>query len=619
MATIKPKKSAVITKGINYSYDQATFKDKHAYKNFIETDDPQEILDNIVPFELLGRKFITFDTETHPYFRKSTYVPKGIVRRWVGTGKQGKPQDFPFCISVCDGKNAYTIYDTVGNQFRKFKELLPLFMDSTIEKIAHNWKFDAHMFANANMKIKGKVHDTVVLTKVVNENRRRFDLEGIASTKEKGIVKFERMVDTYKKLSKITDYRDIPRELLSQYANADVWNAFIVFEDEFPLLEKLDLTSLYEQEMEVMIAMYAMERYGCKIDTDYEQPLKEDLTNLVQVAEQEIYDEAGTIFNINSTKQLYQVLLTKGLKPHMVKYTEAGNPSLDKQALITLSDKYNISIVKKILEYRKNVKLLNTYAIGIYDQRDADDLVHCNINQTEATTGRMSITKPALQTLPKKDKRIRRAFIPFDDSYELYFMDLDQIEYRLFAHYAKIPSLIDAIKQGFDVHAATAATLNSIGLDEMLKGLHDAQVFEAKARDADNEDERNEYLDITKSLSKYTTMRSNGKTINFALVYGIGDEHLSVKLMCTITEAIRVKQRYFANMPEAKRFINTVHAVIREKGFVKNFYDRRRSLKSYEAYKAPNALIQSCAADYFKCVLVRMYKYMCYYLSLIHI
>lgn len=138
MAVIQPKKMPVIKKGIGYTYNPATFAKEHAYPNFIEVEDPLELLNLVEPFEFKGRRFITFDTETHPHFKSSHEVPRGVVRRWVGTGKSATPQDYPFCLSICDGKNSYTIYDTVQNGFTKFKQLASLFEDPTIEKIAHN-------------------------------------------------------------------------------------------------------------------------------------------------------------------------------------------------------------------------------------------------------------------------------------------------------------------------------------------------------------------------------------------------------------------------------------------------------------------------------------------------
>lgn len=587
MANIQPKKRPVIKKGNGYIYNPETFAKEHKVPFFHVVDDPQELLKMVKPFPFRGRKIITFDTETHPYFPNSHVVPSTVVRRWVGTGKKAVPQDFPFCISICDGTNAYTIFDTVQNGFEKFKQLAPLFEDPTIEKIAHNTKFDMHMFANAGLRIVGRLHDTVVLSKLANENRNSFQLRDLAARKTGGIVKFEYMVDAYKQMNKVSDYRQIPRELLSEYANADVWNCFLTFTEEYEKLDRDDLIGLYDNECELMMALYAMERYGMPLDTSYEVELKDELQKLTDDAEKAIYDEAGSMFNINSGKQFYNVLMKVGVDPGLIKQTDKGNPKLDKDALNNLAEVHNVSIVKKILEYRKYEKLLSTYAYGIYDQHDAHNRVHGSINQTEATTGRMSITKPALQTLPKKDKRIRRAFLP-DENHQLWFMDLDQVEYRLFAHYAKIPGLIESIKNGYDVHAATAALLFNKNVDELIEKVH-------------------------KGDEEASALRSRAKTINFALIYGVGQEHLAEMLKCSTTEAADIKARYFSTMPEARVFINTVYQVIKMRGYVKNFYGRRRRLDSDDCYKAPNALIQGCAADYIKYKVVDIYKYLNYH------
>lgn len=426
MAVIQSKRKSVIKKGTNFSYNAQTFSAEHSVDFFHEAESAQEILDNINPFELCGRKFIVFDTETYPTPLKSNEIPDGLVRRWVGSGKSAKPQDFPFCISICDGKVAYTLHDTLDNNYNEFRKLAPLFEDSSIEKIAHNWKYDANMFANVNMKIVGKVHDTVVLTKLVNENRFSFALRDLVTKYPGHIVKFEYMLDAYKKTHKIADYRMFPRELINNYANADVWNCYLVFLNEFPLLGRDELTDLYDNEMELMIALYNMERQGIAVDLDYERPIKQELQKLTDDAETAIYEEAGKIFNVNSSKQLYEVLMSLGIDDRLIPRTDKGNPQTNKDVLGNLATKHGVSLAQKILEYRKYEKLLTTYAVGIYDQRSATGRVHCNINQTEATTGRMSITKPALQTLPKKDTSIRRAFIPADE-YELWMMDLDQV------------------------------------------------------------------------------------------------------------------------------------------------------------------------------------------------
>ncbi len=470
-----------------------------------------------------------------------------------------------------------------------------------------------HMFANAGLRIVGRLHDTVVLSKLANENRKSFQLRDLAARLPGGIVKFEFMVDSYKTLNKVTDYRQIPRELLTQYGGADVWNCYLEFITDYEKLEKDELVELYDKECELMVALYAMERFGFATDSEYEGPLKADLQKLTDDAEKAIYDEAGKMFNINSGKQLYEVLMGLGVNRGWIPTTAKGNPQLDKDVLNTLATKYHINIVKNILEFRKYEKLLTTYAIGIYDQKDAETRVHGNINQTEATTGRMSITKPALQTLPKKDKRIRRAFIPPED-FELWFMDLDQIEYRLFAHYAKIPSLLSAIENGYDVHAATAAMIFHVAVDEFLHNIHEHEELGIKRKAMSEAGEDTTEIDVLiESLQKYVDMRGKGKTINFALIYGVGIDHLSELLDCSTTEATNLKAIYFSQMPEARTFIATVHQVIKMRGFVKNFYGRRRRLDPDDCYKAPNALIQGCAADYIKAKLVDMYKYIQYH------
>lgn len=621
MATIQGKKKPVIQKGAGYAYDPATFAKEHKVANFYTIEDPAELLARIDPFEYRGRRFITFDTETHPHFGNSHDVPETVVRRWVGTGKTATPQDYPFVMSFCDGKNAYSIFDSVENGFAKFKQLAPLFLDDTIEKIAHNTKFDMHQYANAGFKIKGRLHDTVVLCKITDENRKSFQLRDIAERNPRGIVKFEYMVDNYKQNHKVVDYRHIPKELLSEYANADVWNAFVTFVDEYEILVAQELESLYDKECEDMIVLYAMERRGMATDPDYEGPLKKDLQQLTDEAEQSVYTEAKRIFNINSGKQLYDVLLSLGVNKSWIEMSDKGNPTLDKDALELLAEKYNVTIVKKILEFRKYEKLLGTYATGIYAQKDAAGKVHGNINQTEATTGRMSITKPALQTLPKKDKSIRKVFVP-EPGYKLVFMDLDQIEYRLFVHYAKIPDLIEAIKNGYDVHAATAAMIFHVNLDELLLKMHEHETLDIKLKELLKQQKRGmvgleeeiaTLSSVVDALQRYVDMRSKGKTINFALIYGVGINHLSELLKCTITEATELKAHYFAQLPEARVFINTVYQVIKDRGFVKNFYGRRRRLGNNDCYKAPNALIQGCAADYIKSRLVDIYKYLMFY------
>jgi DNA polymerase I-like protein with 3'-5' exonuclease and polymerase domains len=387
--TIQPKIKAVIQKGTTMSYHPDTFV---CPENFIEAT-AEEILQNIKPLSFEGMRLISVDTETHAVELKNNEVPATLVRRWVGSGKTAKPQDFPFCISICDGINSYTLYDSLDNNFAEMKKLAPLLEDETIDKVLHNTKYDMHELANIGMKMKGRIHDTVVVSKLANENRNSFTLVNLAK-EHGGITVYEDMVDLYKKTYKVVDYRQIPKPLLTAYANADVWNCLVVFQKEYPKLIEDELSNLYQTELVLMHALYDMERVGMLVDTAYREPLRIELQRLADEAEKSIYDEAGRIFNANSGKQLYEVLMSLGTDPGLISKTDKGNPCLDKKALESLAEK-GVSVVQKILEFRKYEKLLTTYAIGIYEQRGADDRVHCSINQTEATTGRMSITKPA--------------------------------------------------------------------------------------------------------------------------------------------------------------------------------------------------------------------------------
>ena len=444
-----------------------------------------------------------------------------------------------------------------------------------------------HQLANVGMRIVGRLHDTVVLAKLANENRSSFQLRDLAGHLKTGVTKFEFMVDTYKQMYHVTDYRDIPRELMTQYTCADTWNCCQVFMNEWPKVVADDLVELYDNECELTVVLYAMERYGMRTNPDYHTGLVDELTKQTEDAEAAIYNEAGGLFNINSTKQLYDVLMRLNVSPSIIPMTAKGNPQLNKDVLQNLAEVHDVSIVKKILEFRQCEKLLTTYAVGIYDQVDEDNKAHGSINQTEATTGRMSITKPALQTLPKRNKSIRKMFIP-DQGYKLWFMDLDQVEYRLFSHYAKIPGLIEQINNGYDVHAATAATLFNKDLATLVKNVHEGD-------------------------DEATALRSRAKTLNFALIYGMGNQALANDLKISVSEATEIKQRYFAQMPEARTFINTVYEVIKIRGFIKNFYGRRRRLDTNDCYKAPNALIQGCAADYIKHKMVNIYKFLKFY------
>ncbi len=543
----------------------------------ITTSNPQDILQEFTPFEWEGHKYVFFDTETMPLYESSQDVPIGRVRRWVGSGKNATPQDIPFVVSVGNGADWWTLR---GDE-ETLRCLAPIFTDPSTEKVAHNIKFDMHMLENIGITIEGRLHDTLVLAKIINENRKTFQLKALAE-EHGGIIKYEDTVDQYKRAHRIKRYDKLPEVLLGSYANADIYNCYLVFVSEYPGLDTEGLRDVYETECECIRPLYQMERVGMQLDPEYEQPLKAELQSIADQMENEIYEAVGHRFNLNSTKQLYEALLATGVDDSWIPKTDKGNPSLDKKAMDRLANFYHIDLVAKILKYRQATKLLVTYAYGIYEQRDSANRIHANINQCEATTGRMSITKPAMQTIPRDDKHIKRAVVPGPGNY-LVYIDYSQVEYRIYAHYMKSEHLIDLINRDYDVHAATAALLNRESVDDFVDRLHKGDK-EAKAQ------------------------RQRAKTINFALLYGVGVNHLCELLNTSYDEAARVKAEYFAAIPEANAFINKVQQLITQRGWIRNYYGRRRRLSGSECYKGPNALIQGCAADVVKHRLVVLWR-----------
>lgn len=562
---IKPK--MVIKKGSSFVYDPATFA-QYVRPHFIEVKSAAEII------ELFGdAKMLVMDTECRPLMQDSRTLDKSHVRRWIGTGAKASPVDIPFCISIGDGVTFATLYDydfeAKCPELQKLKDFLS---NKELETIWHNAKFDQHMLANIGLTLGGKVHDTVLLTKLVNENRPAFTLRSV-SQPYNGIEDFEFMVDLYKKMHKITDYSKIPRELITQYANADIFNCWQVFNAEYSQLAEQDLQDLYENELVVSKIAYDMERAGMHANVEYEQALYADLLKAKDEAEAAVYDMAGEIFNMNSSSQLHKVMLKLGVPENAFAYSDKGNVKLDKFEMDKF-EKRGVEIVSKVLAFKQSDKLLTTYAKGIYSQADASNDVHCGINTGEATTGRMSVTKPALQTLPKKNKSIRKIFEP-RPGYRMFTFDLDQVEYRLYAHYSQDTNLCQLIKDGYDVHTACAALLFNVPITEV------------------KEDQR-----------------SKAKTINFGLLYGQGAAALAESLNMTATEAQNMKSNYFKGLPTSRGFIDNVQKVTRQRGYIRNFYKRRRRLTSNECYKAVNALIQGVAADYIKHKSANIYKFL---------
>lgn len=603
--TIKAKSDATIVAKTSIHYDPASFEE-HKQPNFIDAT-AEQVLDCIKPicFDFLpDKKLIAVDTETYYTGVKNNSLPAMVVRRWI-KGRSAKyiPNDFPFCVSISDGTNCFAVYDTLQNKFAEFKKLMPLLNDRDIAKCGHNMAFDMHMLANARVDMRGRFYDTSQMSRLTRANAFTHNLCDIAEEINNlnelhvdyapTVTKFERMLDSYKAQYRITDYRQFPKELMTQYTCADTWNAIWALKVLYKQIIEMGIVDLYNVEAKTMMVTYSMERIGTKTDEVYGDALIPELRAEVDEAERAIYATAGTMFNINSQQQLFGVLDSLGYG-RLVKFrkpTEAmlakgiikGNPCFDKTEMERLENE-GVPLISNIVKFRQSEKLLNTFAIKLYEMRDSTDTVHCSINTMEAKTGRFSMSAPSMQNMPRrKDSRVRGAFIA-PEGFALYDFDFKAQESLIMAHYSRAPYLLDNINAGKDIHRVIAAIIYNIDIDKVTKALRDI-----------------------------------AKSIEFAIVYGAGppkivsmtaDVVIDGKKGLTIDEAKMAIATFKRKVPEVDIFIRTANQVIKERGCIKTVMGRRVYAERGREYACVNYLCQGSAADSTKTRMVDIYCFL---------
>ncbi|MGL5260371.1 MAG: DNA polymerase I [Lachnospiraceae bacterium] len=362
-------------------------------------------------------------------------------------------------------------------------------------------------------------------------------------------------------------------------------NAYISFMSYIPIrkkLEELNMYSLFETvEMPLSIVLYQMENEGIQINKDELKAYGEMLSTEILRLEDAIYEKAGCQFNINSPKQLGEILFEK-LEIPGGKKTKTGY-STAAQILETLSDEY--TIVADILEYRGLAKLKSTYVEGLLHAVAEDGKIHTNFNQTITATGRISSTDPNLQNIPMRTelgRMIRKVFIP-KDGFVFIDADYSQIELRLLAHMSGDEALIQAYKTDSDIHRITASQVFHIPFDEVDD-----------------------------------THRRNAKAVNFGIVYGISSFGLSKDLSISRKEAGAYIEQYFKTYPKVKGFLDGLILQGKKQGYVTTLYNRRRDIlelsssnfmtRSFGERIAMNSPIQGTAADIMKIAMIRVYN-----------
>lgn len=459
----------------------------------------------------------------------------------------------------------------------------PAFENPDSLKIGQNIKYDLIMLANYGVTLKGKMFDTMIAHYVLQPELRH-GMDYLAEIYLKyETIKIEELIGA--KGKKQGNMRDLAPEAVYKYAceDADVTLKLKqILENE---LETNGVKKLFEEiEMPLVPVLAYMERNGVRIDTDALKETSRHFTARMNQIEEEVHQLAGMEFNIASPKQVGEVLFDRLKIVEKAKKTKTGQYVTSEEVLESLRGKHEI--VGKILEHRGLKKLLGTYIDALPQLiNPATGRIHTSFNQTVTATGRLSSSNPNLQNIPIRNedgKEIRKAFIP-DEGCEFFSADYSQIELRIMAHLSNDPHMIEAFQKDQDIHAATAAKIYKVKLEEVTR-----------------------------------EQRSKAKTANFGIIYGISVFGLAERLNVDRKEAKALIDGYFENYPNVKAYMDQSIQEAREKGYIETIFKRKRYLpdinsrnavvRGYAERNAINAPIQGSAADIIKVAMIRIYQ-----------
>lgn len=462
--------------------------------------------------------------------------------------------------------------------------LAPALQHPEIEKVGQNIKFDILALRKYGVRVKGPLFDTMLAHYLLNPELRH-GMDYLAETYLKyKTVPIEELIGP--KGKKQASMRTVPIEQIKEYAAEDADVTLRLKHYFAPLLKQEGLESLFfEMEMPLIYVLAEMEATGVKLDTNALKQSSEVLSQQLSTLEDSIYDLAGQSFNINSTKQVGEILFDKLKLDEKAKKTKTGGYSTSEEVLEKIRGKH--PIVDKLLEYRGIKKLLSTYIDALPALIHPETgKIHTSFNQAVTATGRLSSTNPNLQNIPVRDelgREIRKAFIADDDDCIFFSADYSQIELRLMAHLSNDPHMVEAFCSGADIHAATAAKIYGIPVEEVT-----------------------------------SDMRRKAKTANFGIIYGISVFGLAERLSIPRAESKELIDGYFQTYPRIKEYMEESIRVAKEKGYVETLFKRKRFLpdinshnaivRGYAERNAINAPIQGSAADIIKLAMIRIHQ-----------
>lgn len=529
----------------------------------LETDEQL----NIVLNELLQQPEVCFDTETSSLDK----IDNDIV-------------GFSFSYKAHHG-----YYVACPDHFDEAKRLLeifkPVFESETITKILQNVKFDLSILQRYGLTLKGPIFDTMLAHYLIEPDLRHgMDfLSGVYLNYEP--ISIETLIG--KKGKNQLSMRDVEVEKIKEYAVEDTDITYQLKHKLAPQLKACEAEKLlFELEQPLVPVLADMEQEGVKINkqflNDYSVELAAEITQL----EKRIIELAGVDFNIASPKQLGEVLFDHLKLDPKAKKTKTGQYQTGEDVLQTLNEH---EIVRCILEVRQLQKLKSTYVDALPELiNETTGRLHTSFNQAVAATGRLSSNNPNLQNIPirtDKGREVRKAFIARNEEYVLLSADYSQIELRIIASMANEEAMIDAFKQGIDIHTATAARVYGIDVKEVTP-----------------------------------EQRRNAKAVNFGIIYGQSAFGLSQSLGIPRKEAATIIDEYWKQYPNIKNYMNITINAAKEHGYVQTLMGRRRYLRDinsanftvrgFAERNAINAPIQGSAADMIKLAMINIHNRM---------
>lgn len=556
--------------GNDTSKDDVKAEDFQGYKTLDSTDHHYQYADTPKAIEILidnmsQQKSVCFDTETTDLKALDAELV-GIAFSWQShTG---------YYVPIPEDKT---------EKEKRLDSLKVFFENDKIEKVGQNLKYDLKVLKKHNVEVKGKLFDTMLAHYIINPDMRH-NMNVLAETYLNYSPKpIEDLIGKGKNQGSM---RDVKLEKITEYAveDADITLQLKQFFEK-ELKEAHNEPLFHKMEIPLVRVLADMEIEGIKVDEIVLKDISKSLDKDIDKLEQSIYKQADEEFNIGSPKQLGEVLFGKLKIAKKPKKTKSGQYSTAEDVLSYHAKDHQIA--QDVLDWRGLTKLQNTYVDALPKQiHEKTGRVHTEFMQTVAATGRLSSTNPNLQNIPIKTERgrmVRKAFVPRNEDYTLLAADYSQIELRIIAALSEEETMIKAFQNGEDIHASTAAKIFDVKLDEVTR-----------------------------------EQRSQAKTVNFGIIYGVSAFGLSNQTNLSRSESKELIETYYKTYPKLRDYMDRQVEFARENEYVKTVMGRRRYLKDINASNgmvrsgaernAVNAPIQGSAADIIKIAMINIYK-----------